>query len=69
MQVLAPAQMGRMCAAAWPHMLDFPALVHVVAARMEKSHSEQMLVAPMQPAVPDFLNHWLSKQPLASGVP
>ncbi|DBA92378.1 TPA: hypothetical protein ACH3X1_015782 [Trebouxia sp. C0004] len=68
LQVLTPKQMGRMCAACWPHMIDFPALVHVVATRFDHAASEQMSITPKHPATPEFLNLWLSKQPNAPHV-
>jgi hypothetical protein len=61
-------QMGRMCAACWPHMIDFPALVHIVATRFDHAASEQISIPPMHPATLEFLNMWLSKQPNAPHV-
>ena len=64
-QVLAPAQIGKMCTAAWPHLLDFPALVHVVASQLEASASDSTPLPPMPSGIPDFLHTWLDKQPKA----
>lgn len=55
--------MGRMCAASWPHMLDFPALVHIVASRLDKGHiGEQADLSGAPQGIPDLLSKWLNKQ-------
>ena len=64
-QVIAPAQIGKVCTAAWPHLLDFPAFVHVVASQLEASSSVSMALPPVPSGIPDFLHTWLDKQPKA----
>ncbi len=53
-----------MCAACWPHLIDFPALVHVVASRLDSERTnKQVALFPALHDIPDFLGNWLSKQP------